>query len=131
MPQAKELNITEADFDDLIARVAEEGGDPQVVETIKSAFLGDARLAEVDVQGATRRLIIYALRYGGRGLVWLLKFFSADAAQYVERVRVELAAYLERHRVWVVGQLTTFLVVTCGVPRPQAAKIAAKLVDLV
>ncbi|MCX5328524.1 hypothetical protein [Streptomyces sp. NBC_00140] len=122
-------DITEADLDDLVAQVREAGQDTQEAEEIKAALSG-GEATPAEAAGVKRRLIVLALRYGGKALAWLLKHFSQEAAQYVIRHSQRLADFLDRAENWAVDKITRFLE-GCGVPVQQAQAIARTIMAIV
>ncbi|GAB2518959.1 hypothetical protein [Nocardia heshunensis] len=123
-------DLAPADFDDLVDLVREADVDTHEIEAVTDALRGVAAdPAPETVAGIKRRLIVYALRYGGKALAWLLKHFSKEAASYVLRHSTQLADFLDRAENWATEKITEYLV-RLGVPRRYAAEIARAIMAL-
>ncbi|GAB2537826.1 hypothetical protein [Nocardia heshunensis] len=123
-------DISADDLDDLVTQVREAGQDSAEVEAARSALSGAVNtLAPSGIEGYKRKLIVLALRYGGKALAWLLRHFSKEAAEYVLRHSKQLADFLDRAENWVQDKIIHFLV-GCGVPHQYAVEIARILMAL-
>lgn len=123
-------DITVSVLDDLIGQVREAGQDPRQLEEFKAALGGERLLPASQRAGFTRSVVVYALRYGGQALAWLLRYFSEEAAGYVLRNATALGEYLNSLENWAVNEISGFLQ-RLGVPAGPARNIAEVIVGLV
>ncbi|PSM38788.1 hypothetical protein C6Y14_35025 [Streptomyces dioscori] len=123
-------NITTADLDDLVERMREAGQDTTEGEELRAAFAQLDEMSRAQAAGFKRRLVVAALRYGGKALAWLVRHFSEQAAEYVLRHALQLADFLERAESWAVEKIAQFLQ-GCGVPGNLALEIARVIMAIV
>ncbi|WP_106403198.1 hypothetical protein [Actinocorallia populi] len=123
-------DITVSELDDLIGRMREAGQDPREIEEFKTVLSGGRQIRAEQRAGFTRTAIVYALRYGGKALAWLLRYFSEEAAGYVLRHATALGDFLDAAEHWAVNEIAGFLQ-RMGVPAGPARTIAEVIVSLV
>jgi hypothetical protein len=121
------LEITQEDVDDLIQRMRQEGADTREAEEIKQKL--DGPIAQQEKVLIWKKLIIWALRYGGRILAKILSRLSRPAGEWLQRISKRLADFLESLEDWVVDRIADFLQ-RLGVPRDIAEAIARVIVAL-
>ncbi|QXJ21797.1 hypothetical protein AGRA3207_002692 [Actinomadura graeca] len=110
MTEAVSYEFTAEELEELVNLTREAGLDTDAIETAVAVLTGNRAASEAELKGARIKILIAALRYGGRILADIVGHLSAEAGAFLRSVATRLADAISTGYVLSVAALVNWLV---------------------